>query len=84
MAESDKTVVLEGNRYFPPEDVNYDYLQRTWSKSLCPWKGVASYYTLDVDDLVNVNAAWTYRHPYPWIRKIADHVAFWRGVEIVP
>jgi uncharacterized protein (DUF427 family) len=84
IAESDHTVFVEGNYYFPPESVNHEHLKRTWMKSLCPWKGLASYYTVVAGDHVNVNAAWTYRHPYPWIRKIRDHVAFWHGVEVRP
>jgi uncharacterized protein (DUF427 family) len=68
--------------YFPPESVDHERLEQTRMKSLCPWKGVASYYTVLARDRVNVNAAWTYRHPYPWIRKIRDHVAFWHEVEI--
>jgi uncharacterized protein (DUF427 family) len=84
IAESDRTLLVEGNHYFPPESVKHAHLKRTRMKSLCPWKGLASYYTLEAGDQVNVNAAWTYRHPYPWIRTIRNHVAFWRGVEIHP
>jgi uncharacterized protein (DUF427 family) len=53
-------------------------------RSLCPWKGIASYYTVEVGGRSARNAAWTYRHPFPWIRKIRDHVAFWGGVEVRP
>lgn len=53
-------------------------------KTLCPWKGLASYYAVMTGDEANINAAWTYRHPYPWIRKIRNHVAFRRGVELQP
>jgi uncharacterized protein (DUF427 family) len=84
IAESDQTVLVEGNHYFPPESVNHEHLKRALMKSLCPWKGLASYYTVVADHQANVNAAWTYRHPYPWIRKIRNHVAFWQGVEIQP
>ena len=52
--------------------------------SLCPWKGLASYYHLEAGGERNPNAAWTYRHPYPWIRKIKNRVAFWNGVDVVP
>lgn len=84
LAESDETVVVEGNHYFPPDSVRSRYLKRSAMRSLCPWKGVASYYTIDIGDKRNRHAAWTYRHPFPWIRKIRNHVAFWNGVEIRP
>ncbi len=82
IAESDETKVVEGNHYFPPESVDDRYLKQSAMKTLCPWKGVASYYTLEVDGEENRNAAWTYRRPIPWIRKIRDHVAFWGGVDV--
>jgi uncharacterized protein (DUF427 family) len=82
IAESDHTVLVEGNHYFPPDSVNHEHLRPTWMKSLCLWKGLASYYTVVAGHHANVNAAWTYRHPCLWIRKIRDHVAFSHGVEI--
>ena len=82
IAESDDTHKVEGNHYFPPESVDEKYLSRSRMRSLCPWKGLASYYDVDVEGVENKNAAWTYRHPYPWIRKIKNHVAFWNGVEV--
>jgi uncharacterized protein (DUF427 family) len=84
LAESDETIVVEGNHYFPPDSVDHQYLRRSWMRSLCLWKGVASYYNVEVDGDINREAAWTYRHPLPWIRKIRDHVAFWNGVRIEP
>jgi uncharacterized protein (DUF427 family) len=84
IAESDRTHVVEGTHYFPRESVDTHYLTPTRSKTLCPWKGIASYYTLDVGGETNPDAAWTYRHPLPWIRKIREHVAFWDDVEIRP
>jgi uncharacterized protein (DUF427 family) len=84
LAESDETVLVEGNHYFPPESVDDRYLKRSWMRSLCLWKGIAGYYTVEVDGERNRNAAWTYRHPFPWIRKIRNHVAFWGGVEVRP
>jgi uncharacterized protein (DUF427 family) len=84
IAESDRTKVVEGNHYFPPEDVDERYLRPSLMRSLCFWKGIASYYTLEVGGEQNRNAAWTYHHPLPWIGKIRDHVAFWDGVEIRP
>ncbi|MFN8215122.1 MAG: DUF427 domain-containing protein [Solirubrobacterales bacterium] len=82
LADSDETIYIEGNHYFPPEGVDRRYLRSSAMRSLCPWKGLASYYTVEVDGESNSHAAWTYRHPLPWIRKIRDHVAFWGGVEV--
>ena len=82
LADSDDTIVVEGNHYFPPESVDFDHLERSRMRSLCFWKGIASYYTVEAGGESNQAAAWTYRHPLPWIRKIRDHVAFWRGVDI--
>lgn len=82
IARSDATVVVEGNHYFPPGAVDERYLRRTKMKSLCPWKGVASYYTVEADGQQDRNAAWTYRHPSPLARRIKGHVAFWGSVEV--
>jgi uncharacterized protein (DUF427 family) len=84
IAESDATVVVEGNHYFPPESVRREYLRSSAMVSVCPWKGVARYHTIEVDGVRNVNAAWTYPWPWPWIGKIRGHVAFWKGVELRP
>lgn len=83
IARSDATVVIEGNHHFPPESINGQYLTRSWSKSLCPWKGVAGYYTVEVDGARARNAAWTYRHPSPFARRIKNHVAFWSPIHVV-
>ncbi len=83
IADSDDTLIVEGSHYFPLESVDRDVLKRSRTKSLCPRKGLASYYHLEVGLERNPNAGWTYRHPYPWIRKIKNRVAFWNGVEIV-
>ncbi len=82
IAESNKTKQVEGNYYFPPEDVKKEYLEKGWMKSLCFWKGLASYYTIVVNGKKNSNAAWYYPHPSPLARKIKNYVAFWNGVEI--
>ena len=84
IAVSDSTVVVEGNHYFPPESVNRELLRPSLARSVCPWKGLASYCSIEVDGVRNVNAAWIYPHPWPWIRKIRGHVAFWKGVEVSP
>ncbi|MGP4088083.1 DUF427 domain-containing protein [Streptomyces sp. KR55] len=82
LAEAERTVVVEGNHYFPPESLNRAFFaeSRTWS--LCFWKGLARYYTVTVNGQDNVNAAWYYPHPSPLARKIKDHVAFWNGVVV--
>lgn len=76
IARSDQTVVVEGNHYFPPHSIEQEHFTRTRMKSLCPWKGVASYYTVAVDEDAHRNAAWTYRHPSPLARRIKNYVAF--------
>ncbi|CAM1373022.1 DUF427 domain-containing protein [Tenacibaculum xiamenense] len=82
IAESDNTIVVEGNHYFPPESINKEYFQSTETHSTCPWKGQASYYTITVDGKENKDAAWYYVHPSERASQIKDHVAFWRGVKI--
>lgn len=82
LAESDKTVVVEGNHYFPPEAVNRQYLKPSDTHSTCPWKGRASYYHVEVDGDVNEDAAWYYPDPKDAAQNIKDHVAFWKGVEV--
>lgn len=82
VAQSERTVVVEGNHYFPPDSIDHRYLKRSAMRSLCPWKGIANYYSIEVGDEKQRNAAWTYRHPLPWVRKIRGHVAFWGEVEV--
>jgi uncharacterized protein (DUF427 family) len=84
IAHSDDTIVVEGNHYFPQGSVDAAVLRTSHMKSLCPWKGLASYYHVEIGGERGAYAAWTYRHPYPWIRKIKDRIAFWKGVEVVP
>ena len=84
LAESDDTIVVEGNHYFPPDSVKRDYLQESDTHTTCPWKGEASYYHVEVDDDVNKDAAWYYPDPKEAAQHIKDYVAFWKGVEVVP
>ncbi len=84
IAESDEAVVVEGNHYFPPEGVRFEYLRPTRMRTLCPWKGVARYFTVEAGGAEIKNAAWTYPRPWPWIGKIRGHLAFWNGVEVRP
>lgn len=74
LAETERTRVVEGNHYFPPESLHREYFAESRTKSLCPWKGLARYYTITVDGLVNPDAAWYYPHPTPLARKIKNHV----------
>jgi uncharacterized protein (DUF427 family) len=83
LAESDNTVVVEGNHYFPLDSINCDFFEPSDSHTVCPWKGTASYYTLVVDGAENVDAAWYYPEPKPAADEIRDRVAFWRGVEVI-
>jgi uncharacterized protein (DUF427 family) len=82
IAESDQTVVVEGNHYFPLAAVNRTYMQESATQTVCPWKGTASYYDVVVDGKINKDAAWFYSSPSDAARSISGHVAFWRGVEI--
>ncbi len=82
LAESDDTVVVEGNHYFPLDAVDRQYLRESTTHSRCPWKGTASYYSLVVNGKENPDAAWYYPEPNPAAHTIAGRVAFWRGVTV--
>ncbi|MGW4535786.1 DUF427 domain-containing protein [Nocardia sp. NPDC004340] len=82
IAEAATTVEVEGNQYFPVESLKSEYFSESAKHTVCPWKGVASYYTVTVGGAENPDAAWYYPHPSPPARKIANHVAFWRGVTV--
>ena len=82
IAESDSTVVVEGNHYFPPASVKKEHLRPSDTHTTCPWKGLASYYDVVVGDNVNSDAAWYYPEPKDAAAEIKDHIAFWRGVSV--
>jgi uncharacterized protein (DUF427 family) len=82
VAESNDTVVVEGNHYFPADSVDRSLLVESNTHSTCPWKGEASYYSITVDGQVNDDAAWYYPSPKDAAAEIKDRVAFWRGVTI--
>jgi uncharacterized protein (DUF427 family) len=82
IAESDDTVVVEGNHYFPKDAVDSALLRPSDTTSICPWKGTASYYTLVVDGEENPDAVWYYPEPKPEAEMVRDRVAFWKGVEV--
>jgi uncharacterized protein (DUF427 family) len=82
VAESDETVVVEGNHYFPISSVREDLLRPSEQHTTCAWKGQASYYSVEVDGQLNEAAAWFYPDPKPEAAQIQGHVAFWKGVEV--
>jgi thioredoxin len=82
IAESDDTVAIEGNHYFPPDTVRKDLLVPSTTTTVCPWKGRASYWSIEVDGKVNRDAAWYYPNPSSAAASIAGRIAFWRGVKI--
>lgn len=82
IAEAPRTVVVEGNHYFPPETLHWKYFTESRTRSLCFWRGIARYYTLQAGGRTNPSAAWSYPHPSPLARKIKGHVAFWQGVVV--
>ena len=84
IAQSDATVEVEGNAYFPPDALVREHFRASETTSVCGWKGTASYYDVVVDGDTNRDAAWTYRDPEPAAENIRGHVAFWKGVRIEP
>lgn len=82
IARSDDTVVVEGNHYFPADSVNAELLRPSDTHTTCPWKGLASYYSLEVDGRINKDAAWYYPETKPKADHIRGRVAFWKGVEV--
>lgn len=82
IAESNDTIVVENNYYFPPQAVKKEYLKPSETHTTCPWKGEASYYTIEVEGKTNNDAAWFYPNPKPKAKDLKNYIAFWRGVEI--
>jgi uncharacterized protein (DUF427 family) len=82
LAQSDKTIVVEGNHYFPPDTINKEYFQDSNTHTICGWKGEASYYDIVVNGQVNKDAAWYYPSTKPAADEIKGYVAFWRGVKV--
>lgn len=83
IAESDRTLTVEGNHYFPPDSVRREYLESSGTHTTCPWKGMASYFNIVVAGRTNPDAAWYYPEPKPAAHDIRDYVAFWKGVDII-
>lgn len=82
LAESDDTVVVEGNHYFPAESMKSEHFQPSETNTICPWKGTASYYDVVVDGEINGDAAWYYPETKDAAKEIEGYVAFWKGVEV--
>lgn len=84
IAESEDTVVVEGNHYFPAESVKKEFLLESPTHTTCPWKGVAGYYSLQVNGAINHDAAWYYPAPKDAAKQLTGRIAFWRGVKVEP
>lgn len=82
LAESNETKIIEGNHYFPPESIKKEFFSNSETHTTCPWKGMASYYTLEVDGKQNEDAAWFYPETSELAKEIKGYVAFWKGVAI--
>ena len=82
LAESDQTVVVENNHYFPADSLVQEHFRAAENTSFCPWKGTANYYDVVVGDAVNAGAAWYYKEPKDAAKEIKDRVAFWKGVKV--
>jgi uncharacterized protein (DUF427 family) len=82
IAESDKTEMVEGNHYFPPNSIKREFFRESQQQTVCPWKGTASYYDLEVNGDVNRGAAWYYPTPKVAAKNITNHIAFWKGVQV--
>ena len=83
IAESDDTVVVENNHYFPKDSLKSEFFKNSETHTVCPWKGTASYYTLEVDGAENKDAAWYYPETSELAKSIKDRVAFWKGVQVI-
>ncbi len=84
VAESDQGKIVEGNYYFPPDSINRQYFKENTTHTTCPWKGVASYYDIEVNGQVNPGAAWYYPDPKEAAQHIKGYIAFWKGVTVEP
>lgn len=82
LAASDETKIIEGNHYFPKQSINERFFKSSDTTTFCPWKGEASYFSIEVNHEVNKDAAWFYPDPKPAAAEIKDYIAFWKGVEV--
>jgi uncharacterized protein (DUF427 family) len=84
LAESNNTVIIEKKHYFPPDSINWDYVEKSDKHTNCPWKGQASYLTIRIGDQVEKDAAWYYPDPMEAAKEIKDYVSFYKGIEASP
>lgn len=82
IAESDNTIVIEGNHYFPPDSIKKEYLSESETTSECPWKGHANYYSVTIGGTEYKDVAWTYHNPKPEAAEIKEYVAFWKDAQV--
>jgi uncharacterized protein (DUF427 family) len=82
LAESDKTIIIEGNHYFPADSIHSEYFRESATHTVCGWKGIASYYDVEVGDATNKDAAWFYPETKAEAKEIENYVAFWKGIKI--
>jgi uncharacterized protein (DUF427 family) len=82
LAESNQTIEVEGNQYFPPDTIKSEFFTPSHQHTTCPWKGLASYYNIEVNGKRNPNAAWYYPEPKPAAKQIKGYLAFWKGVKV--
>lgn len=82
LAESENTIVIEGNHYFPADSINREHFSDSSTQTGCPWKGTASYYNVVANGETNRDAAWFYSEPKDAAKEIAGHIAFWKGVKV--
>lgn len=83
LAESNDTIVVEGNHYFPADSLNKEFFKETNTHTNCPWKGIASYYDIKIDGEINSDSAWYYPETKYSAKEIEGRVAFWKGVDVV-
>jgi len=83
LAESNQTIVVEGNHYFPPDTIKKEFFRKSNTKTTCGWKGVANYFSITVNGNVNIDCAWYYPEPRKAAENIKNHVAFWKGVKTI-
>jgi len=83
IAESNDTIIIEGNHYFPPQSIKEEYFSPTETHTTCPWKGRASYYSVDVNGNTNADAAWYYPEVSELAKGIKGYIAFWKGVKVI-
>jgi uncharacterized protein (DUF427 family) len=83
LAESDQTIMVEGNQYFPPDSIRKEFFKKSDNRTRCGWKGTARYFDVEVGGKINRNAAWYYPSPQPAANRISGYVAFWHGVQVI-